>query len=203
MVATDSVDKSDGSPVTVADFGSQATIGRIIGDRFPEDAIVAEEDSQALRTDSKLLDRVASFVSQRGENTSPQMICGWIDRGRGEIGQRFWTLDPIDGTKGFLRGDQYAIALALIVNGVVQLGVLGCPNLRLKWKSAGEARGCLFVAERGNGTQVLSLDGSLKEPVRVSHTVHRLAESFESAHGDRAANESIAAASRLPNPQFG
>ncbi len=200
MVDSDSVDKSDGSPVTVADFGSQAIICRIISDKFPDDAIVAEEDSQALRKDSTLLDRVASFVSQQGEDSSSQAVCDWIDRGRGKIGQRFWTLDPIDGTKGFLRGDQYAIALALIVNGAVQLGVLGCPNLRQEWKMAGEERGCLFAAERGSGTHMLSLDSRIKEPVRVSYTVHRLAESFESAHGDGAANASIARNLKFTEP---
>jgi len=40
-----------------------------------------------------------------------------------------WTLDPIDGTKGFLRREQYAIALAFIRDGRVELGVLGCPEL--------------------------------------------------------------------------
>jgi 3'(2'), 5'-bisphosphate nucleotidase len=38
-------------------------------------------------------------------------------------------LDPIDGTKGFLRGGQYAIHLALIVDVRLELGVIGCPNL--------------------------------------------------------------------------
>ena len=52
-----------------------------------------------------------------------------IDRGGRESGHRFWTLDPIDGTKGFLRGDQYVVALALVVKGEVQIGALACPNL--------------------------------------------------------------------------
>lgn len=42
---------------------------------------------------------------------------------------RVRALDRIDGTKGFLRGGQYAIALALIEGGDVKVGVLGCPNL--------------------------------------------------------------------------
>jgi 3'(2'), 5'-bisphosphate nucleotidase len=42
------------------------------------------------------------------------------------------VLDPIDGTLGFVRGDQYAIALAMVENGEVVLGVLGCPNLPLR-----------------------------------------------------------------------
>ena len=39
----------------------------------------------------------------------------------------------IDGTKGFLRRDQYAIALAYIVDGVVQLGVLGARIYPTDW----------------------------------------------------------------------
>ena len=61
-------------------------------------------------------------------SASTETVCEWINRGCGEVGPSFWTLDPIDGTKGFLRRDQYAIALAYVVDGVVQLGVLGCPE---------------------------------------------------------------------------
>lgn len=67
-----------------------------------------------------------------------------------------WTVDPIDGTKGFLRRDQYAICLALIIDGHVQLGVMGCPNLLVDYKEKEGERGCLFVAVRGQGAfQVL------------------------------------------------
>lgn len=45
---------------------------------------------------------------------------------------RHWILDPVDGTLGFVRGDQYAVALALIDNGKVVIGVLGCPNYPVK-----------------------------------------------------------------------
>ena len=41
-------------------------------------------------------------------------------------------LDPVDGTLVFVRGDQYAIALAMIEDGEVVLGVLGCPNYPMK-----------------------------------------------------------------------
>jgi 3'(2'), 5'-bisphosphate nucleotidase len=62
-----------------------------------------------------------------------------------------WTLDPIDGTKGFLRGEQYAVCLALIVDAKVQLGVMGCPNLPVDASKPDGPRGCLFVAVRGQG----------------------------------------------------
>ena len=38
-------------------------------------------------------------------------VCAWIDRGSlREYRDRFWTLDPIDGTKGFLRCMAYPSA---------------------------------------------------------------------------------------------
>ena len=72
----------------------------------------------------------------------------WIDLGGAEAsGGRYWTLDPIDGTKGFLRGEQYAVALGLIEDGEVVLGVLGCPNLA-DWGTAGRA---LLRRAKGQG----------------------------------------------------
>ena len=196
IVSTDAIQKVDRSPVTVADFGSQALICKAIGDAFPEDAIVAEEDAQALRKNAPLLERVASYVSHFAKETvSPAAVCDWIDRGSGEVGQHFWTLDPIDGTKGFLRRDQYAIALAYIVDGIVRLGVLGCPNLPYLLKDTdAEQRGCLFVAVSGEGTQLYTNTGNFLEQVHVSEEVHCFAESFESTHGDSDAHSKIAEA---------
>ena len=193
MVKTDAVEKADRSPVTVADFGSQALICQAIGETFPADAIVAEEDSQALLENAQLMQRVAGYVNSFAASTpSTQTVCDWIDRGGGKVGERFWTLDPIDGTKGFLRGDQYAIALALIVDGEVKLGVLGCPNLPQKLDDPQAQRGCLFVAEKGKGTQMLSLDGKSSQQIRISQTIHRFAESVESTHSDLNAHAHIA-----------
>ena len=44
MVAEDAVEKEDKTPVTVADFAAQALICQAIGEAFPKDTIVAEED---------------------------------------------------------------------------------------------------------------------------------------------------------------
>ncbi len=193
MVKADAVEKADRSPVTVADFGSQALICQAIGKAFPADAIVAEEDSQTLQANPQLIQRVTGYVNNFAAGTlSTQTVCDWIDRGGGKVGERFWTLDPIDGTKGFLRGDQYAIALALIVDWKVKLGVLGCPNLTQKLDDPQAQHGCLFVAERGEGTRMLSLDGKFSERIRISHTTRRFAESVESTHSDLDAHAQIA-----------
>ena len=209
MVSTDAIQKADRSPVTVADFGSQALICQAIGDAFPDATIVAEENAQALKENASLLERVTDYVNRfwaeahhhddpdratATKDTSPsaETVCEWINRGSGEVGTNFWTLDPIDGTKGFLRHDQYAIALAHIVDGVVQLGVLGCPNLPYRLDATETERGCLFVAIRGEGTQLYTKTGELLEQVHISETVHRFAESVESTHGDSDAHAKIA-----------
>jgi 3'(2'), 5'-bisphosphate nucleotidase len=60
-------------------------------------------------------------------------------------------LDPVDGTKGFLRGGQYAVCLALVVDGEVQLGVMGGPNLSVDFNSPSSPKGTLFIAQKGKG----------------------------------------------------
>ncbi len=54
-----------------------------------------------------------------------------------------------DGTKGFLRGGQYAICLALIQEGNVDFGIMSCPNLPMTDQPS--CVGCLFYAERHFG----------------------------------------------------
>jgi 3'(2'), 5'-bisphosphate nucleotidase len=181
--------KDDRSPVTVADFAAQALVGHLLTEYYPEDAMIGEEDSASLRAPDKrgTLERIRSFVARIAPNATPDQVCDWIDRGSSESAPRYWTLDPIDGTKGFLRGDQYAVALALVYDGQVQIGVLGCPQLSL-----GDGEGVLLAAARGQGTWVIPLDGNHdkgKHPfkqVTVSQQVNpaqaRLLRSFESGH---------------------
>lgn len=206
QVQADSIDssmeKADRSPVTVADFGAQALICRVLGDAFPTDVVVAEEDSEALRENGDVLERVVDYVN-RFSGRSPvqaETVCDWIDRGRGEVRERFWTLDPIDGTKGFLRKGQYAIALALVVGGAVEFGVLGCPNLPQSLDAPDAKRGWLFVAVRGEGARTHPLDGEGSEPIRVSEQPHRFAESFESTHSDQNAQIDIARRLQITEP---
>ena len=188
--------KADGSLVTGADFSVQALICQAIAEAFPGDPIVAEEDSRGLQKNPQLMQRVAGYVNRFTEGAlSKQSVCDLIDRGGGEAGKRFWTLDPIDGTKEFLgrgRSGAYSIALALIVDGEVKLGVLGCPNLHQKWDDPQSPLGCLFVAERGKGAWMHSLDGQFSERIHVSQTTRRLVDTVESSHSDVEAHKQIA-----------
>jgi HAL2 family 3'(2'),5'-bisphosphate nucleotidase len=180
------LDKADRSPVTVADFGAQALVCRQIRAAFPRDEIVAEEDSALLRQESNqvVLARVVELVQRQVAEASAEAILDWIDLGAGQPTGRCWVLDPIDGTAGFLRGGQYAIALALIEEGRPRHAFLACPALPY----AG-AVGLVLVAERGAGVRVIDLGGRELGPVQASSQADprlaRLAESFDAAHTNR------------------
>ncbi|RUS31583.1 3',5'-bisphosphate nucleotidase [Jimgerdemannia flammicorona] len=97
-----------------------------------------------------------------------------------------WTLDPIDGTLGFLRGDQFAVCLALIIDGEVQLGVMGCPNLPVSHLNPEGEKGCLFVAVKNQGAFQRAFTSSTEHRISVSsvHSPHSatFCESVEASH---------------------
>jgi HAL2 family 3'(2'),5'-bisphosphate nucleotidase len=198
-LVTPALTKEDRSPVTVADFACQALVAKLLSDVFPDQPLVAEESSGALQKPGaeKSLALVTSFVgralelpgasAQPAAPPGPHQVCAWIDRGTAEGASRFWTLDPIDGTKGFLRRDQYAVALALVEDGIVQLGVLGCPNLTNAEVPDLKGPGSLVIARRGQGAWCASIDSpSGWRPLHVSSRSRpadaRLLRSFESGH---------------------
>ncbi len=199
LVDSSTLEKKDKSPVTVADFASQAVVCAILAEHFGEDPVVGEEDSQELRAESNSALRsevVAQVRTVIGDGVGEDDVLRWIDRGGDDArGRRYWTLDPIDGTKGFLRGQHYAVALALIEDGEVVFGILGCPNLERDGSP-----GSLFVASRARGSRVLDLwDESDRNgrPIEVSKvttvSAARLCESVESGHSDQSESAQIAA----------
>ncbi|MEI8000879.1 MAG: histidinol-phosphatase [Actinomycetes bacterium] len=71
-------------------------------------------------------------------------------------GHRRWIVDPIDGTKSFLRGSPpWATLLALQVDGEIRLGVASAPALGRRW-----------WATTGGGAFANG------EPIAVSHVDH-------------------------------
>ncbi|MCJ1273289.1 hypothetical protein MMC21_001079 [Puttea exsequens] len=212
--------KNDSSPVTIGDFGAQALIIHAIRRNFPTDEIVGEEEASELREDQGLADQIWELVqgAKLEDDGAEEMVGGplksesdmlrAIDEGQSEGGGsgRIWALDPIDGTKGFLRGGQYAVCLALIVDGHVKVGVLGCPNLPVDdaaplsadvGDESGRGRGVLFSAVLGSGATSRPLGrGGLEagKPIRMREvpditdaTFCESVEAGHSSHGDQAA----------------
>ncbi|WFD33519.1 3'(2'),5'-bisphosphate nucleotidase [Malassezia cuniculi] len=217
LVTGDTLTKKDKSPVTIGDFSAQAAVNYILGQHF-SDSIVGEEDAQDLRVEegAGMRDQIVALVndalSARKHIDAPlsaDAVLAAIDRGcdTGGTGKRFWALDPIDGTKGFLRGGQYAVCLALVVDGEVELGVMGCPNLPLDKSQPkpadGEIRGqtqglgVVFVAVKGQGAVQLPLgDGGEETPVHMrdatSFSDAVFCESVEAGHSSLDTNARIA-----------
>lgn len=217
--------KSDASPVTIGDFGAQALIIAAIAHNFPLDEIVGEEDTKDLRANSDLKMTVWDSVREctlddtkcdemlGGRISSADAMLNIIDKGCSHGGNkgRVWALDPIDGTKGFLRGGQYAVCLALIEDGQVKVGVLGCPNLPVDDAAeldanigsdvtSLEGKGVLFgaVIDQGATSRPLT-SGALASSVKKIHmksisdmSSATFCESVESGHGSHSDNDAIA-----------
>ncbi len=192
LTAKDKLDKSDRSPVTIADFASQAVICSILNSSFPDIPIVGEEDSTDLKKpeNGEVLNNINKFLKNEKEVFKclyHQDILKSIDLGNGKANNDlFWTLDPIDGTKGFLRGEQYAVALALIKNGKVILGISGCPNLNIEGETGNE--GFVFYAVRNEGSYMINCQTEKIEQIKVTDHLDkskmRFVQSYESGHGN-------------------
>jgi 3'(2'), 5'-bisphosphate nucleotidase len=206
LVTAASLEKKDRSPVTVADFASQALVCSSLAGSSKIAELVGEEDAAELRESGaeKICTQIVEHVrGVRGADVSVDQALDWIDIGGVEPDDstpQYWTLDPIDGTKGFLRGQQYAIALGLLEHGRVVLGVLGCPNL----PGPDGKMGCLLTATRGGGAQILPLAASGRDgaqDIRVTDITDtaaaRFCESVESGHSDQDQSAQIAAALKI------
>ncbi|MFW6295828.1 MAG: 3'(2'),5'-bisphosphate nucleotidase [Halothece sp.] len=194
--------KADESPVTVADFGAQAVICSFLEREFATDPIVGEESASMLQKpeNKDRLEQITTYVKNLLPHATSEDIIHWINRGNAgtieSVPSRYWTLDPIDGTKGFIRGDQYAIALALIEDGEVKVGILGCPALPLNPTNPNSKKGVLFVAVKEEGTTQMSLDGTDFKLIQVNSISDRnrlrFIASVESSHSDQSQQKAIA-----------
>ncbi|KAM3543538.1 hypothetical protein ARSEF1564_003590 [Beauveria bassiana] len=174
------VSKADATPVTVADFAAQALLISALHAAFPGDGFLGEEDSLALRNDAQLCDQVYDLVVSSAADAvasggggdgealaSPSSVDEMLNlidlggAGQGGPTGRFWVMDPIDGTATFLKGQQYAVALALIENGREVVGVLACPSLKVADDGGiyddvvdADGLGVLLAAVKGQGATI-------------------------------------------------
>lgn len=90
------------NPVTEADYAAHRIITEAIARLFPEDAILSEESDSPEET--------ARMQRDRFERP------------------RVWIIDPIDGTREFIKGrDEFAISVGLVENGRAVLGIVHNP----------------------------------------------------------------------------
>lgn len=188
--------KSDDSPVTIADFAAQALIISAVHAVYPEDSFIGEESAEALRKNDALAERVWELVQrarevemQKAEKSShvqthdgdtsgaalafpasKEDMLRVIDMGSTDQTRngRVWVMDPVDGTATFMTNNQYAVCLCLLTDGMQEVAVIGCPNLRfdvqgplgqrIQEDHVDEAEfGVMLSAVKGQGTFVRSM----------------------------------------------
>lgn len=180
------ITKDDRSPVTVADFASQAIVAWTLRERLGLSwdggahplRLVGEESSGFLREPEHAAHLEATLAAVRDvwEDATADDVLAAIDAGAGDADHAsFWTLDPVDGTKGFLRNQQYAVALALIEDGTPTIGVMGCPNLPIDMSEpldVPDAKGCTYFAVRNEGVYEASAEDATANPTRITRLDH-------------------------------
>lgn len=163
--------KADDSPVTKADFASQALIISALHAAYPHDTFLGEESADQLRTNDGLANAVWELLQQEGARLgdvqnvqsaaaagttagasaeakvqlalpqSKEQMLDLIDLGTSTQTStgRVWVMDPVDGTATFMTGNQYAVCLCLLVDGVQKVATIGCPNLAYSVTEGGPA----------------------------------------------------------------
>ena len=176
--------KTDGDhsePVTIADYGSQAIICRALQQRYPDDAVVAEESSaqftQLVSPEQRA--RILRLLSQvLRQDVGEADLIAWLDFGGGRSAARTWVIDPIDGTKGFLAKRHYAIACGLLLDGRVTEGIVAAPGYN-------DGQGALFYTREGATYRApLAAGDGLRVGVSLRSRPAEIiaAQSFERAH---------------------
>ncbi|MEL6505597.1 MAG: 3'(2'),5'-bisphosphate nucleotidase CysQ [Pseudomonadota bacterium] len=102
--------KGDGSPVTLADEKAEAIILAGLGGLAPE---------------------IASNITIVSEENAQSHAMA--------APEQFWLVDPLDGTKEFLKGDgkgSFTVNIALVENGAPVLGIVHAPALDRCFKGA-------------------------------------------------------------------
>jgi len=133
--------KADASPVTAADEAAEAVIVPALQALTPDVPVVSEEAVAA--------------------GHIPEV------RGPGNPSNRFWLVDPLDGTKEFIsRNGEFTVNIALIEEGRPLLGVVHVPALATTYggivpgiarrRRAGMARAIAVRKPPGDGVIVLS-----------------------------------------------
>ncbi len=91
--------------------------------------------------------------------------CGWLseettdDPSRLDL-RRLWVVDPLDGTKEFVKGiPEYTVAIALVDNGAPMLGVVHNPVTgEMYWAERG--RGAFKRVESGADEELSAVEGN-------------------------------------------
>ncbi len=157
----------------LADLADAISLGRFLA----RDLVVATKPDMTPVTDAdrsvELAVRAELSASRPGDSFRGEEF------GTEGDSRRQWIVDPIDGTKNYLRGVPiWATLIALAVDGVPVVGVVSAPALGKRWWAA--AGHGAFVSDRP-GSEALGTEGRERR-IRVSQ-VPTLADASISLSG--------------------
>jgi 3'(2'), 5'-bisphosphate nucleotidase len=128
--------KDDKSPLTAADMASHKTIVAALEKLTPDIPILSEE----------------SATIPFAERSS------W---------SRYWLIDPLDGTREFVkRNGEFTVNIALINNGLVELGVVHVPVSGLSYSAC--TGGGAFKTQAGQAPQAIHVRQLPSGPIAVA-----------------------------------
>lgn len=174
QVGFQSYQKEDDSPVTIADYATQIYIINKIKEQFPDDQIIAEEDDNSF-LDQNTRKSISSCYEALNIGKNIDIEKSLMEKD--EYFERQWTVDPIDGTKGYQKGLLYAIGIGLMIKSNPKICAIAVPN----YKEIGKA---IFIAEKDHGSK-LGINFSGFKPLSVSDQSHlKQAKMCHSLHYD-------------------
>ena len=135
------LEKSDKTVVTEVDYFVQSLLTAHLGKLDSSTPILAEETNKELQSAPALRNTINQLLAQANISEDVEAL---LARATHTVSSNsdYWLMDPIDGTRGFVRGDQYAIALSKLVGAAPAQSFLCCP--RLAWK---DVSGVTLVAD--------------------------------------------------------
>lgn len=177
-----------GEPVTIADYGAQALIGRALQQAFPDDAVIAEEHAEQFLTivPPEQRRQILHLLEETLQMTLHEDdLTGWLDQGQGRTAPRTWVIDPVDGTESFLQGTSYSICVGVLEEWQPRGAVLACPHSN-----------AIYSCWQGQQPQRLTISDGTRQPMHVSSRNHdlRIVESPMSHHVDQALQQQVYAA---------
>ena len=157
----------------LADLADSITVGR-----FQADDLVVETKPDL--TPVTEADRaVEQALRKRISEERPGHSVIGEEYGADQPGSARWILDPIDGTKNYLRGlPVWATLIALERDGRVEVGVVSAPALHRRWWAA-RGEGAYVNSRRIRVSQVAELsDAVLSYASLTSWEQHGMGEEF-------------------------
>lgn len=142
---------------------------------FPGDNILGEEDVS--HEEPFFIQSVRTLLP---ENLDPVLTCKDSITSISDNMYRVWVIDPIDGTYGFIKNQNYAVAMALLIDLKVVASIVAWPRHSPEFTGLPVQGPLIFVAALNHGAYAVDINYKKGVSLEDSNT-----ESFITKNGYR------------------